>query len=64
MTVQNLLHDEAFKHTEGMSTEEIINYADQVLAIARERAQKDVVQANEVLIRACKLREYSEEIGK
>ena len=64
MTVQNLLHDEAFKHTEGMSTEEIINYADQVLAIARERAQKEVEQAEVVLCWAHRLREYSEAIGK
>ena len=55
MTKQDVLRNEALKLTEGMSLEEVTCYADQVLAIARERAQKEVEQAEEVLRRANRL---------
>lgn len=62
------LQDEMCKvvleHTKGMSPEEITNYADHVLAIARGRAQEMVAQADEALRRACKLRDYADSIGK
>ena len=64
MTKQDVLRNEALKLTEGMSLEEVTCYADQVLAIARERAQKEVEQAEEVLRRANRLQDYAESIGK
>lgn len=64
MTKQDMLRNEALKNTEEMTLEEITCYADQVLAIARERAQKEVEQADEVLRMARRLREYAEAIGR
>lgn len=64
MTTQDVMRNEALKLTEGMSLEELTNYADQVLAIARERAQKEVELADEVLRLARRLREYAEAIGR
>ena len=63
-----VLQDEMCKvvleHTKGMSPEEITNYADHVLAIARGRAQEMVAQADEAYSIACRLRDYAEAIGK
>ena len=64
MTMQDVLRNEALKNTEGMSPEEILNYADQVLHIARSRAQEEVVRADELMQRALKLRDYADSIGK
>lgn len=64
MTMQDVLREEALKNTEEMALEEITCYADQVLAIARERAQKEVALAEEVLQMARRLREYAEAIGR
>lgn len=64
MTMQDVLRNEALKNTEEMVLEEITCYADQVLAIARERAQKEVALAEEVLQMARRLREYAEAIGR
>ena len=64
MTTQDVMRNEALKLTEGMSLEELTNYADQVLAIARERAQKEEELADEVLRLARRLREYAEAIGR
>lgn len=64
MTKQEVLRNEALKITEGMSTEEVTCYADQVLYIARSRAQEEVVRADELMQRALKLRDYADSIGK
>lgn len=64
MTVQDLLRNEALKNTEGMTLEEITCYADQVLAIARERAQREVALAEEALHEVRRLRDYADSIGK
>lgn len=64
MTMQDVLRNEALKNTKEMALEEITCYADQVLAIARERAQKEVELADEVLRMACRLRDYADSIGK
>lgn len=64
MTMQDVLRNEALKITKEMTLEEVTCYADQVLAIARERAQKEVEQADEVLRMARRLREYAEAIGR
>lgn len=64
MTKQDMLRNEALKNTEEMTLEEITCYADQVLAIARERAQKEVALAEEALHEARRIREYAEAIGR
>ena len=64
MTMQEVLRNEALNITEGMSPEEVTCYADQVLHIARSRAQEEVVRADELMQRALKLRDYADSIGK
>jgi hypothetical protein len=62
--LQDEMRKVALEHTKGMSPEEITNYADHVLAIAKEWVQKEVEQAEAALCRAHRLRDYAEAIGK